>query len=278
MHTATTSYQQRFCPDGDYPDQLAVFEAIGRFIQTTSAAHATQMGLSVNALQAAGLTWVLARQQTLLLRPPSPGAEITIETWPSTLSRLTCRRDFVIWENGETLGLSLTDWAVLNLQTRRAERIPEFIAAKYPSAAPEAMPELNLKPAPLSPAEAVSLVPVRAADIDLNNHVTNTRYVELMLGAVPDAIRRERRPAFCDIVYRAEALAGDRIEIRRQTVQPDAAEDVFPALRACPALRALLDRADCTAFRHSLVKPKTGFLFIAGKPEKELVRGFSLWV
>lgn len=209
--------------------------------------------------------------------PPSPGAEITIETWPSTLSRLTCRRDFVIWENGETLGLSLTDWAVLNLQTRRAERIPEFIAAKYPSAAPEAMPELNLKPAPLSPAEAVSLVPVRAADIDLNNHVTNTRYVELMLGAVPDAIRRERRPAFCDIVYRAEALAGDRIEIRRQTVQPDAAEDVLPALRACPALRALLDRADCTAFRHSLVKPKTGFLFIAGKPEKELVRGFSLW-
>jgi hypothetical protein len=37
------------------------------------------------------------------------------------------------------------------MQTRKAERIPEFICRKYPSESNFAMPELNLKPSALPP-------------------------------------------------------------------------------------------------------------------------------
>lgn len=279
MNTANAGYKQNFILDDNYPDQLSIFKAICRFMQSVSTAHATQMGISLNALQAAGLTWVLARRQTLLLHRPSPGSEIEIETRPSALTSLTCRRDFIIREkNGALLGMSLTNWAVLNLQTRHAVRIPEFISSRYVTAAHEAMPELELKPRRLSPADAVAVASAREEDIDLNNHVTNTRYVDLMLDAVPDKIRRECRPAFCDIVYRAEGLAGDCIEIRRQKVNPSEADDIYPALRTSPKLCELLDSQEYTGFRHSLVKRKTKFLFITREQEKELVRGFSLWI
>ena len=264
------TYKQKFALSGNYQTPLDIFKETGMFIQSASFAHSMQMGLSINALQAGGFSWVLARQQTLLLRLPQPGTEIEIETWPSEMTRLKCFRDFTIRDNdGQILGHSLTDWVVLNLQTRHAERLPDFIAAKHPAKTRHAMPRFPLKPGPLEPQLAVAKRTAQAEDIDLNNHVTNASYVEFILDTVPEEIKTSCRPVFFDIHYRAEALEGEHLEIRRQEADP---QDIAAVT---PELDALLASHNCKAFWHSMVKRKSKLLFFA--QEKEFVRAFSLW-
>ena len=80
MSAAMESYKQIFTlPPGD-EGEIGIFKNIGLFVQETSNEHSTRMGISITALQAANLTWVLARQQFLLFKMPKPGEKIEIET------------------------------------------------------------------------------------------------------------------------------------------------------------------------------------------------------
>ncbi|MBQ4133745.1 MAG: hypothetical protein IJD04_08460 [Desulfovibrionaceae bacterium] len=111
MDDSFKSYRKNFILPETCRTQLEIFKDVGLFIQHASAAHSAQMGISINALQAAGFSWVLARQQTLLLQLPQPGEEIEIETWPSELTRLKCCRDYTERDKeGKILGHSLTEW------------------------------------------------------------------------------------------------------------------------------------------------------------------------
>ena len=273
MSAAMESYKQIFTlPPGD-EGEIGIFKNIGLFVQETSNEHSTRMGISITALQAANLTWVLARQQLLLLQMPKPGEKVEIETWPSSLGKILCLRDFTIRnEEGKTLGHSLTNWAVVNMQTRKAERIPEFICHKYPSESNFAMPELNLKPSALPPENRREIFTARSEDIDINNHVTSTRYVDFMLDTIRNEGGAARRPLFLDIIYRAESLEGDRIESR--IVPADANE----MKELDKNFTELLPSGPLHAYWHNLVKMGKKILFITKESEKELVRGFSLWL
>ncbi|MBQ4133744.1 MAG: hypothetical protein IJD04_08455 [Desulfovibrionaceae bacterium] len=157
------------------------------------------------------------------------------------------------------------------METRRAERVPDFIVARHPSEVRHAMPEINIKPVQLEPAQTAANTTARSGDIDMNNHVTNTRYVDFMLDNVPGEVRSGCRPVFSDIIYRAEALEGDNIEIRRTEADPD------EVCGSMPELDTFITEYKCLAFWHNLVKSKSRFLFITREKEKELVRGFTLW-
>lgn len=273
MSTSVKNYKQKYVISANSKDKLESFKDIGLLIQNTSTEHSIRMGLSITALQAANLTWVLVRQQYLLLKLPEIDDEIEIETWPSALTRFQCRRDFTIRaKNGEILGHSLTSWAIVNMQTRRAERIPEFISSNYPTENRLAMPKLPLKPTPIPKGTHPAIFTAKVEDIDINNHVTNTRYVDFMLDAVPNEIRKKYRPLFFDITYRAESLEGDQIESKFEPTELKEIRELDPEFIA------LLPQGEIQAYWHNLVKMKKKVLFITKEDEKELVRGFSLWV
>ena len=273
MSAVMESHKKIFTLPPSDEGAVGTFKNIGLFIQETSSEHSSRMGISITALQAANLTWVLARQQFLLLQMPKPGEKVEIETWPSSLGKILCLREFTIRnEEGETLGHSLTDWAVVNMQTRKAERIPEFICHKYPSKSNFAMPELNLKPSALPSEDRRKIFTAQHEDIDINNHVTSTRYVDFMLDTARDVTDAGSRPLFLDIIYRAESLEGDRIESRIAPAEMDDVKELDNNFTA------LLPSGPICAYWHNLVKMKKKLLFITKEGEKELVRGFSLWL
>lgn len=54
-------------------------------------------------------------------------------------------------------------------------------------------------------------MPVRWHDIDLNNHVTNTRYIAWVLEAQPIAFHEQKQLQERDIIYRNETGLGDTV-------------------------------------------------------------------
>ena len=70
MATAPLSYKQKFVLPDAQEGKLGIFKDICLFLQEVATTHSIQMGISINTLQAANLTWVLARQQSFLKTLP----------------------------------------------------------------------------------------------------------------------------------------------------------------------------------------------------------------
>ncbi len=276
-----------------------VFKNICVFMQDIAATHASLMGISVNTLQAANITWVLARQQVLLNHLPAPGEQICIETWPSLVSRVQCRRDFRVYNlAGKQLGQAISYWVVLNMQTRRAERVPDFIRHAYPQTPSLAVPEISIQPKSLPKNSRVTSFKTSAADIDINKHVTSMRYLDFMLAAVPKEVRCSQQLKLLDVVFRAEGMQGDSIASRllpatlketmlpkqqsgalqtNETGSPKNAPQTICTKQTGQESFLPLFYKNSAEYWHNLVKEKNKTLFFSFGEEKELVRGYSLW-
>ena len=96
--------------------------ALSGWLQEAAGRHADRLGVGVEALQARGLTWVLARQVVVVDRPVAFGECAEVVTWPSGADRLSALRDFEVRVAGEARARAVTQWIVLDLATRKPVR------------------------------------------------------------------------------------------------------------------------------------------------------------
>jgi len=156
------------------------------YILDTAIHHAHELGLSVHHLQSESFTWVLSRMGLHMIKYPSWGDTIEIHTWPSGIKKLFALRDFSIHDsNGSTLGTCVTAWLVIDEKTRRPVRVGPFLE------------KLNMTPSDITMQDKLDKLPAlerynheqrfRALhrDLDINHHVTSTRYIEWALECVP---------------------------------------------------------------------------------------------
>lgn len=59
-------------------------------------------------------------------------------------------------------------------------------------------------------------------DLDFNQHLNNTLYIQWMLDPVPAAVLAERQLTFLDIEYRAEGQLADALQSEVQEIEPGA--------------------------------------------------------
>lgn len=205
------------------PDHRVPLQNICGYMEESAALHAAELGFSVEELAGRGLAWALIRIWLDFNELPYLGGHVlsdeeaswvSVKTWPVAADRLQYRRDFLISWRGKLLARAVTDWVVINLQSRRAERIPEFISALQPTE-PEYVMEVGRLRLPAQEAadELASFV-VRQADIDRNNHVNNARFTEWIVESTPPDISKTRQLKRLQIIYRAEGKYGDTVIVR----------------------------------------------------------------
>lgn len=196
--------------------------AVANWLQEVAGNHATALGWAVDALQAQGRTWVLARLHLRLGRLPEWREDLRVSTWPAGVHRLFALREFRIDEqSGREIGVATTGWLLLDLATRRPVRLPddlEAIARRTPErvlADPfDRLPEAK------SP-ESEETVGVRFSDLDMNRHANNVSVIAWMLEALPKAVMFNASLAELEIEFRAEALHHDRIAAQVQRIAAD---------------------------------------------------------
>jgi acyl-ACP thioesterase len=196
--------------------------ALAGYLQEAAGRSADSLGFGVLDLFRRGATWVLARERLVLDQPIRLGEVLEVETWPAGLDRLAALRDFVLRRDGLEIGRALTTWFAIDLASRRPRRPAELLPAALHAQPPHVLPAAEPPLPALQAAEVERRFQVRFADIDLNEHVTNSSYVAWALEAIDEPTWRERRVAAFDVQFLAECRR-DAYVRSRSAAQPDGA-------------------------------------------------------
>lgn len=175
-------------------------------LQEVAGNNALQLNFDITDLQEKNSTWVLQRLNLQIKKYPGWRDRIIIETWPSGGDRLRAYRSYrVLNDQREVIVKGLSYWLILKLENRRPVRIPEEIL-KLKRADSELI--LPVKKQRIDNPESVEdwrTFVVRKADLDMNKHVNNTKYVEWLEERIPE----EKEISELDIEFLAESNYAD---------------------------------------------------------------------
>ena len=189
----------------------ATMLALVSYMQEAAWENTRSMGISMFDLLEHGLTWVLQRMRVEMFRYPTHGETIVVETWASGRERVFLHRDFRIYSSdNELLGQATSVWLVMDVVKRQMVSVPDFITDIKVVPDKEPLPFAKGKLPQLQELQFTQQMPVRWHDIDLNRHVTNTRYLQWILDTLPTEIL-EKQLKEVDIIYKAESILGDTV-------------------------------------------------------------------
>lgn len=190
----------------------ATMPAVVSYFQEAAWDNTKTLGISMYDLLERGLTWVLQRMRIEMFRYPKHDEKVTVETWASGREKVFLHRDFRLYsESQELLGQATSVWLVMDMAARKMVAVPDFIMAHEIAPDHPPLPFAKGKLPVLETPAYEEKMPVRWHDIDLNHHVTNTRYVAWVLEALPTEIPEQMQLQELDIIYRAESLLGDTV-------------------------------------------------------------------
>ena len=216
------------------PQRRLGLYALLNLLQDVSWSHAFALSLGRGADVANQVAWVLGRQRVVMRTWPAWGEVVEIETWLRPPGRSTIKRDSVIWINGEQVGEATTVLLALDMKTRKTVRT----AALAPHVPFHTDARAALEAAKIEPQSGLvdlARFDVRNSDLDMNQHVNNTRYAQWISDSIPIDWHRLFALLEYEINFLAETHLGDAITIQKgmaKPVIPDAAQAQFQGLRA----------------------------------------------
>lgn len=200
---------------------LLSIENLCNYLQEAAGNHARALGVSVEQLLERKMTWMLSRLHVKVDRYPSWRDTVFIDTWPSGHNGLFATREFRIYtEAGDQVATGTSAWLLIDLQRRRAVRIPDFIDAIPLPDLPRAIADPFLKIAPPAQALIQRHFEVRYSDLDLNGHANNVSFIGWAIESVPAAIRNTHRLSAVEVNFKAEADQGQTVlaKAKRETI------------------------------------------------------------
>jgi medium-chain acyl-[acyl-carrier-protein] hydrolase len=186
---------------------------------------ADKLGFGFSGLREQKLFWVLNR--LTIEMPENLGwyDEIEVETWPKTVDRILYLRDYLVRNTkNQIVAKATSGWAAIDVETKKLKQVSGVEA--------EIFSHLKDKQA-LTDFEKLDRVKegdnfeVKTSffDIDLNKHVTSTRYVDWMMDTFSLDFHRDNRPKTLTINYMKETMPGDEILLSRHS--PDGKKFYF---------------------------------------------------
>lgn len=186
--------------------------SICNYFQEIAGLHAHHLSFDISQLNEKGLTWVLYKMHVVTERFPRRWDNINVITWPSAGDGIRAFRDYELTsDNGESLAKAVSQWMVLDTETKRPVRIPAGVMELGLTNRPHAI-EPDKKPIkPLKGETAEFITKVGLNDLDMNHHVNNVKYIEWMTGYISEEKFRDAKCMEIEIQYISEALRGDKI-------------------------------------------------------------------
>ena len=187
------------------------------FFQEAACIDADKLGFGFEALTPKNIAWVVTKLQIQILRSLKWCNTIKIKTWVVGYTKITSRRDFIIYDkDGNEIVKGTSEWVIIDLASRRLIRIPQFILDGHPSnAEPGAMEQNFVRVPSLDGKEPVNTCKIytRLEDIDINNHVNNQHFTSWALQATPKDILDNMQVADLLVYFKKEIPLGDTLTV-----------------------------------------------------------------
>ncbi|MCE1197484.1 MAG: thioesterase [Marinilabiliales bacterium] len=211
-----------------------------QLFQESAGNHADHLGAGYLRLMEEGMFWALSRLKVEIEKLPLWGEEIRIETWPCSLVGPYFRRDFHIYdESGALLARGVSGWLLLNAGTmrpQRADRLMVELPMNEGRKAMEAFPD-RISSTALTPSFRKTLY---YNEIDVNNHVNNTRYLDWVMDCFDADFYRSHELKSFALEFLGEMHWGDEVELRCDLQEDFYAVHAVDQLSQRPAFKAEL--------------------------------------
>lgn len=188
--------------------------AILETMQEAAGAHSHLLGCGRDALLKKNTVWVLTRSEVQMQAYPRILDRVIVETFPMPNRRWFFPRYYLFKnEEGKILGHAGTLWALLDINTRKMLP-PGDVAALIPDNSDLIAP-MGL-PATVDAVDGAEKMIHRLpcyTDLDVNQHVNNTRYADWACDALGIDTMRENCLESLIINYNAEILPNQEITL-----------------------------------------------------------------
>lgn len=190
-----------------------------RHIIESATEHANRLNVGYTRLAETGIAWVLSRLAIEIRRMPHVNERFSLETRVTAVDRHSSDRLFEIADGeGNVVAVARTVWVALDIKARKLADLSmlhelKAIAAPYsPACAPPRRLRMQKEP------HSVRTVDVWYSDLDINRHLTTTRYIDFMVSCFDLAWHDANRITRLDVMFMRETLPGATVEIASTAV------------------------------------------------------------
>ncbi len=196
------------------------------FMQECANRQLLRYGPSNDDLRKEGYFFVLSRMGMSFYAPLHAFDTVTAQTWSTDSHGFSFCRCHRLLRHEEVIAEAVSVWAMLRLDTGRPVRVSEY----HPNYAPEPMLTYDLPMRIRIAPEHLKLIgehTVRYSEVDINRHMNNTVYGDMLCNFLNMSARRVARINFN---YLNEAPLGETIKVYCE--EPERDTYVFRTLRS----------------------------------------------
>jgi acyl-ACP thioesterase len=200
--------------DVDINNRLKI-NTLFNYLQDVASMHADSLNLGFNDLIVNNLGWVLSWAKVQIDENPEFGATIKIRTWPKCRYKLFSLREFIVYnDSGKVLYRVSTAWLLINVKTKRITDIKNLPQQIYYQPDQYAINEFPEKITSDKVKEILFFKKIRYTDLDINQHVNNTQYIELILDCYSAEYHKNNHLQSLTVSFISESFYDDDLEIR----------------------------------------------------------------
>jgi len=210
--------------DVDFNYNLRLSSLFGYF-QDTASMNVEKLGIGVNAIsEKYSVAWVLTKILVKINRIPKWNERITVETWPHKPKKYEFDRDFRVRdENGDIIASAISNWVLLDINTREIRK-SDIISSDYPPLQFTEERALEGKPGKLKPfgqPEIVYRKVLGYSDTDVNGHINNAKYIDYIMDCFSMEEHKKHSVNSIQVNYIKELFPGDVLVLYRDVSKTD---------------------------------------------------------
>ncbi len=187
-----------------------------RVLQKAGTDQLNSLGITYAKMYSAGIVFVLSKIGIKINQMPVNGEKYLIRTTPQKTQKASFLRYTAVFnENGEMLAECQTSWVIINPRERKILRPGEF---KFKLPVDETSQKcgqiLETRIKPVETAKPVGYKQVRYSDLDINEHMNNCVYGDIVMDYIPEEFAAHREVDNVIIQYKNEAVLGEKLDIK----------------------------------------------------------------
>lgn len=198
--------------DADFRSLLKP-SALLRYVEQISADHARTFGMTDQFFKNHGVAFLVGKQALKFDRVPQRAEKLTLLTRAEASRRGSVKRITTVTDaEGKQVAMVDCRWIVVSLAENRILREPGWTVEGFWNETVEGELPLQLHKCREGLASAGEWT-VRYSQCDLNGHLNNAFYLDLVCDALPLDVVRKGPVTFASINYHREVPMGETVEV-----------------------------------------------------------------
>ena len=189
------------------------------YFQEVSSLHSEILGVGKSETIDKNMNWVIARFLVEIIKMPRYGDKLKIKTYPGSNNKLFFYRHYIITDSKDNVMVRANSvWLLVDGTTRQLKRDP-FNGMSFPI--------MKMDDELANPDKVVGEASnylysrkVRYSDIDLNGHLNNIRYIELIQDSFDLNFYKQNKIKSFLINYNSEFRSDDEVKIYSSSTNP----------------------------------------------------------